>query len=212
MLEIPDLRHGSDHALSGFYESVRQLLHRLEESTRAQFRWSVSGSTVTGRPCSPADFAAKGSFSSLEAHRDESTDQRRQATPCRSLPARSTSVQRSVRAESARHRFALRSARLPRHVHSEADWQAFLVSQTRLNDELATAHKALERRRLLKLRWPLLPSRATLRSSPTIHHEPPETQREIAQRFLKSIMKQVGVLSGQITGDEEDDTIPSIRP
>ena len=34
--------------------------------------------------------------------------------------------------------------------------------------------------------------------------------REIAQRFLKSIMKQVGVLSGQIPGDDEDDTIPSI--
>ena len=34
--------------------------------------------------------------------------------------------------------------------------------------------------------------------------------REIAQRFLKSIMKQVGVLSGQITGHDEDDTIPSI--
>ena len=31
--------------------------------------------------------------------------------------------------------------------------------------------------------------------------------RDIAQRFLKSIMKQVGVLSG---GDDEDDTIPSI--
>ena len=34
--------------------------------------------------------------------------------------------------------------------------------------------------------------------------------RDIAQRFLKSIMKQVGVLSGQIPGDDEDDTIPSI--
>jgi hypothetical protein len=34
--------------------------------------------------------------------------------------------------------------------------------------------------------------------------------REIAQRFLKSIMKQVGVLSGQNPDDDEDDTIPSI--
>ena len=34
--------------------------------------------------------------------------------------------------------------------------------------------------------------------------------REIAQRFLKSIMKQVGALSGQNPDDEEDDTIPSI--
>ena len=34
--------------------------------------------------------------------------------------------------------------------------------------------------------------------------------REIAQRFLKSIMKQVGVLSGQHPDDDEDDTIPSI--
>ena len=34
--------------------------------------------------------------------------------------------------------------------------------------------------------------------------------REIAQRFLKSIMKQVGVLSGQIPEDDEDDTIPTV--
>ena len=34
--------------------------------------------------------------------------------------------------------------------------------------------------------------------------------REIAQRFLKSIMKQVGILSGQHPDDDEDDTIPSI--
>ena len=33
--------------------------------------------------------------------------------------------------------------------------------------------------------------------------------REIAQRFLKSIMKQVGILSGQIPEDDEDDTIPT---
>jgi hypothetical protein len=41
VLEIPDLRHGSDRALDGFHESVRQFLHTLEESTRAQLRWSV---------------------------------------------------------------------------------------------------------------------------------------------------------------------------
>ena len=34
--------------------------------------------------------------------------------------------------------------------------------------------------------------------------------REIAQRFLKSIMKQIGVLSGQHPDDDEDETIPAI--
>jgi hypothetical protein len=34
--------------------------------------------------------------------------------------------------------------------------------------------------------------------------------REIAQRFLKSIMKQIGVLSGQNSDDDEDETIPAI--
>ena len=34
--------------------------------------------------------------------------------------------------------------------------------------------------------------------------------RKIAQRFLKSIMKQVGALSGQNPDEEEDDTIPSM--
>ncbi len=34
--------------------------------------------------------------------------------------------------------------------------------------------------------------------------------REIAQRFLKSIMKQVGVLSGQILEGDEDDTVPTV--
>ena len=33
--------------------------------------------------------------------------------------------------------------------------------------------------------------------------------REIAQRFLKSIMKQVGILSGQSPDDEEDNIIPT---
>ena len=45
---------------------------------------------------------------------------------------------------------------------SDADCQAFLVSQMRLNDELAKALDALERRRLLNLLWPLFPSRAYL--------------------------------------------------
>ena len=44
-------------------------------------------------------------------------------------------------------------------ARSEADCQAFLVSQMRLNDELARALDALERRRLLNL---LFPSRACL--------------------------------------------------
>jgi len=39
--EIPDLRRGSNHALDSFHGSIRQFLHTLEESTRAQFRWSV---------------------------------------------------------------------------------------------------------------------------------------------------------------------------
>jgi hypothetical protein len=48
---------------------------------------------------------------------------------------------------------------LPR---SEADCQAFLVSQMRLNDELAKALDALERRKILNLLQPLFPSRAYL--------------------------------------------------
>jgi hypothetical protein len=35
------------------------------------------------------------------------------------------------------------------------------------------------------------------------------SDREIAQRFLKSIMKHVGALSGENPDDEEDDIIPS---
>jgi hypothetical protein len=34
--------------------------------------------------------------------------------------------------------------------------------------------------------------------------------RKIAQRFLKSVMKQVGALAGQELDEEEDDTVPSI--
>jgi hypothetical protein len=45
---------------------------------------------------------------------------------------------------------------------SDADSQAFLVSQMRLNDELAKALDALERRRLVNLLWPLFPSRVYL--------------------------------------------------
>jgi hypothetical protein len=33
--------------------------------------------------------------------------------------------------------------------------------------------------------------------------------REIAQRFLKSIMKQIGVLSSQHSDDDENETIPT---
>jgi hypothetical protein len=35
------------------------------------------------------------------------------------------------------------------------------------------------------------------------------SDREIAQRFLKSIMKHVGAFSGENPDDEEDDIIPS---
>ena len=67
VLEIPDLRHGSDHALDSFHESVRQFLHTLEESTRAQFRWSVdadyreellSYKRITDERCEPDSWAA----------------------------------------------------------------------------------------------------------------------------------------------------------
>jgi arginyl-tRNA synthetase len=34
--------------------------------------------------------------------------------------------------------------------------------------------------------------------------------RKIAQRFLKSVMEQVGALAGQELDEEEDDTVPSI--
>jgi hypothetical protein len=34
--------------------------------------------------------------------------------------------------------------------------------------------------------------------------------RKIAQRFLKSVMEQVGALAGQNLDEEEDDTIPSM--
>ena len=40
-LDVPDLRHASERALDSFYSSIRQFLHTLDESTRAQIRWSV---------------------------------------------------------------------------------------------------------------------------------------------------------------------------
>ena len=58
---------------------------------------------------------------------------------------------------------------------SDADSQAFLVSQIRLNDELAKALDTLERRRLLNLLSPFFPSRPYLRSSPSTHYEPNKT-------------------------------------
>ena len=58
---------------------------------------------------------------------------------------------------------------------SEADCQAFLVSQMRLNDELAKALEALERRRLLNLLFPAFLRAPTSRSSPTTRHEPTQT-------------------------------------
>jgi hypothetical protein len=67
VLDVPDLRHASERALDSFYESVRQFLHTLEESTRAQIRWSVDSNyretliaykTVTDERCEPDSWAA----------------------------------------------------------------------------------------------------------------------------------------------------------
>ena len=67
VLEVPDLRHAGDRALNSFYESVRQFLHTLEESTRAQFHWSVDSAyreellsykAITDERCEP-DLAAQ---------------------------------------------------------------------------------------------------------------------------------------------------------
>ena len=66
-LEMPDLRHASEAALDSFYESVRQFLHSLDESTRAQIRWSVDSDyreelmaykAVTDTRCAPDSWAA----------------------------------------------------------------------------------------------------------------------------------------------------------
>jgi hypothetical protein len=48
VLEIPDLRHGSERSLNSFYESVRQFLDTLEESTAGFLGGGINGSTVTG--------------------------------------------------------------------------------------------------------------------------------------------------------------------
>jgi len=67
VLDVPDLRHASEHALDGFYQSVRQFLHTLDESTRAQIRWSVDSNyreelmafkNVTDERCEPDSWAA----------------------------------------------------------------------------------------------------------------------------------------------------------
>lgn len=36
--------------------------------------------------------------------------------------------------------------------------------------------------------------------------------RKIAQRFLRSIMQQIGGLRGSILDDEDDDKIPAVKP
>lgn len=67
VLDVPDLRHGGERALDAFYESVRQFLHSLDESTRAQIRWSVDSDyrdellaykDVTDQFCAPDSWAA----------------------------------------------------------------------------------------------------------------------------------------------------------
>jgi hypothetical protein len=62
--------------------------------------------------------------------------------------------------ELLRALLATRSGRI--FSTSETDSQEFLVSQMRLNDELAKALDALERRKLLNLLSPLFPSRTYL--------------------------------------------------
>lgn len=67
VLDVPDLRHSSEHALDHFYESIRQFLHTLDESTRAQIRWSVDSdyreellayNKLTEERCEPDSWAA----------------------------------------------------------------------------------------------------------------------------------------------------------
>ena len=66
-LDVPDLRHASEHALDAFYQSVRHFLHTLDESTRAQIRWSVDSNyrdeltaykAITDEKCEPGSWAA----------------------------------------------------------------------------------------------------------------------------------------------------------
>ncbi len=67
VLDVPDLRHASEHALDGFYDAVRHFLHTLDESTRAQIRWSVDSNyrdeltaykAITDERCEPDSWAA----------------------------------------------------------------------------------------------------------------------------------------------------------
>lgn len=66
-LDVPDLRHASEHALDAFYQSVRHFLHTLDENTRAQIRLSVDSNyrdeltaykAVTDERCEPGSWAA----------------------------------------------------------------------------------------------------------------------------------------------------------
>ncbi len=67
VLDVPDLRHASERALDAFYEATRQFLHSLDESTRAQIRWSVDSDyrdellaykNVTDQLCEPESWTA----------------------------------------------------------------------------------------------------------------------------------------------------------
>ncbi len=67
VLDVPDLRQGSERSLDAFYESVRQFLHTLDESTRVQIRWSVdsdyreellSYKATTDARCQPDSWSA----------------------------------------------------------------------------------------------------------------------------------------------------------
>ncbi len=67
VIDVPDLRHASEHALDAFYLSVRQFLHTLDESTRAQLRWSVDSNyrdeltaykAVTDEKCDSGSWSA----------------------------------------------------------------------------------------------------------------------------------------------------------
>lgn len=67
VFDVPDLRHASGHALDSVYDAIRQFLHTLNESTRAQFRWSVDSDyrkellayhAVTEERCDPDSWSA----------------------------------------------------------------------------------------------------------------------------------------------------------
>ena len=57
------------------------------------------------------------------------------------------------------------------------------------------------------IRVPTRPTRANHDSTARYRGFRP---RKIAQRFLKSVMEQVGALAGQDPDEEEDDTIPTV--